>query len=295
MKNKKTKVLVFGNSGLLGGEFLNFFSPAEFSVSGYDSKTCDIAKFDLVLKIIKKTKPDIVVNCAGKISLAECDNDPLGSYMDNSIGPGNIARALKILNKKSVFFQISTSYVFGGRSAAPCVENAEAKPGNVYSWSKLLGEKIVEQELENCNSVRYHIIRTGWLYGGFRRTFIEEFADSLMEDKTVKLVSDNYNVPTWTKDLVEASIALWKDEKSKSGIYHLFNSYKKPVAKYDIGIFIASILGTGVKKIEPCLYADVSKVGRLGNDLLINTKTKALPDWKKSLADYLKSKYKKSF
>lgn len=288
MVNKKTKVLVFGKSGLLGGEFFNFFLSKKYSVSGYDSKSCDITKFNEVLKVIKKIKPDITVNCSGKISIAGCNNDPLGSYMVNSIGPGNIARALKLLNKESVFFQISTSYIFGGQTAGACKENAEVKPVNVYGWSKFFGEKIVEQELENSGLVKYYIIRTGWLYGGFRRTFIEEIVDSLKADKPIKLISDNYNVPTWTKDLVEAAAALSRNKKSKSGIYHLFDSYKKPVNKYEIGIFIAGILGMSPEKLEPCRYSDISKIGRLGNDILVNTKTKALPDWKKSLVAYLK-------
>lgn len=295
MENKRIKALIFGKSGLLGGEFFDFFLSNKFSVFGYDSKGCDITKFDRVFKIIKKIKPDIVINCAAKISLDECENDPLKAYMVNSIGSGNIARAIKFLNKKATFFHISTSYIFGGKISGGYRENADVKPVNVYGWSKFLGEKIVEQELWNSSLVRYYIIRTGWLYGEFRKTFIEEIVDSLRLNKTIKLVSDNYNVPTWTRDLVRWVILLLKNKKSESGIYHLFNSYDKPVAKYDIGVFIAGILGISHGELSPCRYKDVSKIGKPGNTILINSKIKDLPNWKKSLAAYLKFKYGSSF
>lgn len=215
--------------------------------------------------------------------------------MINFIGPGNIARALKFLNKKTTFLHISTSYIFRGKTLRGYRENADAKPVNAYGWSKFLGEKIVEQELKNSNFIKYYILRTGWFYGEFRRTFIEEIVDSLKANKAIKLVSDNYNIPTWTRDLVEGAVILLKNKKSKSGIYHLLNSYKKPVTKYDIGIFIAGILGISSKRLKPCYYKDIFKTGGPGNGILINSKTIGLPDWKKSLVSYLKFKYGSSF
>ncbi|MDO8430324.1 MAG: sugar nucleotide-binding protein [bacterium] len=295
MKNKRIRVVVFGKSGLLGGEFFSYFISKKISVFGYDSKSCDITKFDQIFKIIKKIKPDIVINCSGKINIDKCEEDPVGAYMVNSIGPGNIARALKLLNKKTAFFHISTAYIFGGKASGGYKENSDVKPVNIYGWSKFLGEKIVEQELRKNSLVKYFIIRTGWMYGGFRRTFIEDIIDSLRTNKTMKLVTDNYNVPTWTGDLVRGAVALLKNKKLKSGIYHLFNSYKKPVAKYDIGVFMAGILRINTKRLEPCRYKDVSKIGKPGNTILINSKVKNLPDWKKSLARYLKLKYWNSF
>lgn len=278
MKNKKTKVLVFGSSGLLGGEIFNYFFSKGFSVSGYNSKSCDITKFDQVLKIIKKIKPDIVINCAGKIGINECENDPLGAYSANSIGPGNIARALKLLKREAVFLHISSSYASGG------------KPADVYGLSKSFGEKIIEQELKNSSLVKYYIIITGWLYGRFRRTFVEEIADSLLSDRTIKLIFDNYAVPTWTKDLAKGAVVLLKNKKLKSGIYHLSNSYEKPVSKYDIGVFIAGILGKRSDGLRPCRHKDIFKISRRQNTEPATSKNIKLPHWKKSLADYLKSK-----
>lgn len=295
MKNKNTKVLIFGKSGLLGGEFYDLFSSKGFSVFGYDSGGCDITKPDQVFRIIKKIKPDIVINCAAKIGINECEKNPVGAYLVNSIGPGNIARALKLLKIKALFLHISSSYIFRGNALRGHREDADVKPINAYGWSKFLGEKIIEQELKNSSSVKYYIIRTGWLYGGFRKTFIEEIVDSLRANKTIKLVADNYNIPTWTRDLVRGAVTLSKNKKSESGIYHLFNSYEKPVTKYDIGVFIAGILGVNSGVFKMCRYKDIFKTGAPGNIILVNSKTNNLPNWKKSLTNYLKFKYGNNF
>jgi dTDP-4-dehydrorhamnose reductase len=288
----KNKVLIFGSSGLLGGEFVSFLSKNKRqSLFKYDLNNSNISDFEQVSKIVKKIKPDIVINCAAKINIDNCEADPLGTWMTNSIGPGNIARSLKLLNKKAVFIHISTSDIFDGKVSTGYREEANAKPINVYGWSKLVGEKIIEQELRGDKLIKYFILRTGWLYGGFRRTFIEQIVDSLISKKSIDLVSDQNSVPTWTGDLVGRAALFLKNNKFKSGIYHLINSCERPVSKFEVGVFISKKLGLNCKMIKKSFYKDIFKTSRPRNTILINSKIERLADWKKSLVNYLDLKY----
>lgn len=288
----KNKILVFGSSGLLGGEFVDLLSRDKRSaVFKYNSNNSNIGDLEQVFKIIKKIKPDIVINCAAKTNIDNCEADPLGTWMTNSIGPGNIARSLKLLDKKVIFLHISTSDIFDGKILMGYREDAEPKPINVYGWSKLIGEKIIEQELRDNKLVKYFIVRTGWLYGGSRRTFVEQIIDALISGKLIKLVSDQRSVPTWTRDLVSRSALFFKNNKFRSGIYHLTDNYERPVSKFEVGVFISKALGASRKAISGGSYKDIFKTVRPKNTILINSKTGRLPDWKRSLVDYLNLKY----
>jgi dTDP-4-dehydrorhamnose reductase len=288
----KNKVLIFGSSGLLGGEFVGFLSKdKKNTLFKYDSRNSNISDFEQVLKIIKKIRPDIVINCAAKINIDSCEADPLGAWMANSIGPGNIARSLKLLDKKAIFLHISTSDVFDGRVSTGYRENSEAKPINVYSWSKFVGEKIIEEELKNSKLIKYFIIRTGWLYGESRKTFIDVIMDSLASNKSFEVVSDQRSVPTWTRDLVECAALFITNKKFKGGIYHLINNCEKSVSKFEVGVFISKMLGAGQGVIKKGYCKSIFKTIRPQNTILINSKIRRLPDWKRSLINYLNLKY----
>ena len=289
MKRKITKVLIFGLSGMLGREFTDLLSrDKKFSIFGYNSKNSDITNFEGIWAIINKIKPDIVINCAAKINVDACELDPLGTWMVNSVGPGNIARCLRLSKKKCTLLQISSSDVFSGQGEGTYKENAVASPVNVYGWSKLAGEKLVEQELINDKFVKYLIIRTGWLYGKFRNTFVENIVDSLKSNMPIRLVSDKYNIPTWTYDLVVAAMLL-VNNNSKSGIYHLVsNGNKGAVSKYELAVYISHVLGLKHNQLKRCKHRDIFKTVRATRIILVNSKTEILPDWEESIMRYLK-------
>lgn len=289
----KNKVLIFGSSGLLGGEFVNFLSTdRKFVIYKYNSKNSDISDYDKVFKIVNKIQPNIVINCAAKINIDNCEVDYIDALMTNSIGPGNIARALKFLNKESIFLHISTSDIFSGKISMGYKEGSVPQPINAYGWSKFLGEKNIERELKECDYVKYFIVRTGWLYGGVRKTFIDGIIESLISNKPIKLVSDQYSVPTWTRDLVRHATLFFKNKKLKRGIYHLVNNYKKPVSKFEIGIFISKTLGLNSGLIKGVSREVIFKTIRSKNTTLINSKIKNIRNWREALINYLDLNYK---
>lgn len=282
------KVLLFGSNGMLGRELAEYFSKfSKYKVIPVDKEEADIVSYDSVFKIIKKYKPDLVINSAALINVEYCEANPLEAYKVNSVGPGNIAKALKeakLLN--SILVQISTSDVFGGEKNF-FREHDEPRPVNTYGFSKFLGEKILGHELKD-GTIKYFIVRTNWLYSKHRKTFVDFIYDNLLEKKQTEIIADQFGVVTWAKDLAESVGDLIKNSnKYQSGIYHLVSSFNRRLSRLDIAKEIAKIAKAENKYLKPGKRADVFKVPRPESVVLINSKFPKMPDWKKSLKKFL--------
>jgi dTDP-4-dehydrorhamnose reductase len=210
--------------------------------------------------------------------------------MINSIGPGNIVKALDGANLSDAkLIQISTSDVFGGEKNF-FKENDHPKPINVYGWSKFMGEKILEHEAKT-RGIKYFIVRTNWLYSKHRKTFVDFIHENLLQKKQIEVISDQYGVVTWAKDLVESLVNFINNSKKyESGIYHLVSSFDRRLSRMDIAKEIASITGFESKFLKSSKMENIFKVLRPKNVVLINSKFPKMPDWKKSLKKFLLTK-----
>ncbi len=284
------KVLIFGSSGMLGRELVEHFSSfSKYKIIAVDKMDGDITSYDSILGIIKKHKPDFVINCAALINVEYCEVNSMRAYSINSMGAGNIARASADLNlKKTKFIQISTSDVFGGKKKY-FKENDKPNPVNIYGWSKFFGEKLVEQICTE-NSIDYFIIRTSWLYSKYKKTFVDFIYENLRDKKQIKVISDQFGVVTWAKDLAKYIGNFVKNsEKHESGIYHLVSSFDKRLSRLDIAREIAKIADAESKPLKRSKMASVFKIPRPQGAVLINSKLPKMPNWKKSLKRYLLS------
>lgn len=65
LKNKK--ILILGAKGFLAKNLIQELKRKEIKFSYLEKNDCDLLNFSKSLKIIKKKKPDIIFNCAGKV------------------------------------------------------------------------------------------------------------------------------------------------------------------------------------------------------------------------------------
>ena len=121
----------------------------------------DITDRACVEKILRKTKPDVVVHCAAwtAVDLAEDEDKKPLVHAINADGTKYIADVCKELDCKMVY--ISTDYVFDGQGTEPWLPDCkDYKPLNVYGETKLAGELAVSETLE-----KYFIVRIAWVFG----------------------------------------------------------------------------------------------------------------------------------
>jgi len=292
---KRKKILIFGAKGMIGQEFVNYLKRDKlYEVVTPGRATVDIAKFEQVLKIIKKIKPDVIINCAAIINVDYCEKNPVTAFKVNAIGAGNLLSALEKLNfLKTVVLHISTSDVFGNNNKKVRAEDDIPVPVNIYGWSKLGGEKILAATAKN-KKIKYFIIRTSWIYSEHKDTFVDFVVNSLKDKKFVSIISDQYNTITWARDLVEASGKLIRtSHKYKSGIYHITNRSKTKLSKYNIALEIAKQLKFNKKYLKKGFKDDIFDTARPDCAILAKNKFINMPIWNNSLIKYLNLKYGK--
>jgi dTDP-4-dehydrorhamnose reductase len=148
----KKKILVLGNSGLIGHQVFNYLQKFEvYSVYGL-SKSNKFFENTILLnlrdelalkKVINNLLPDIIINCAG-VLIESSNLDPENAIYLNSYLPHSLNNICTDLNIK--FIHISTDCVFSGDRGN--YSEDDYKDGRtIYAKTKGLGEFVSNKNL----------------------------------------------------------------------------------------------------------------------------------------------------
>ena len=148
------KVLVTGGHGLIGSRFVELYSK-KYKLITPSFPTIDLTKKKTLIKIIKKEKPDVVVNFAAYTNVSEAEsqrNDKKGScWMINVQGTKNL---VSLIDSKNIHLvHISTNYAFssflarrGPNKEDDLLEKTPSKTG-WYAFTKAESERVVRKVL----------------------------------------------------------------------------------------------------------------------------------------------------
>ena len=165
LKSKK-KILILGSTGMLGHQLYNFFKKKKYPVRGLCRNkkkilnkyikqnkfiSLDLNKLNELEKIIRKYKPNFVINCAGIIKQKTNKYNKDKIYFINSYLPNYLSILAKKNNFK--FIHISTDCVFDGNKGN-YTETDIPNSIDAYGFSKSLGEV----SSFNCLTLRTSII-----------------------------------------------------------------------------------------------------------------------------------------
>ena len=193
------KILVTGCNGQLGRAINKVYQNDEVTfvntdvVEGDGVVALDITKVEAVMALVRREKPDVIINCAAHTNVDKCEEQWDLAYQINAIGPRNLSIAAREIGAKLV--HVSTDYVFAGDGDRPYTEFDDVAPNSAYGKTKLEGERFVRQFAD-----RYFIVRTAWLYGdgkNFAKTMLRL---SETHDK-VSVVCDQIGSPTSAMEL----------------------------------------------------------------------------------------------
>jgi len=211
------KVLVTGSNGQLGYDVVNELKKRNQNVIGVDVDDMDITNRSSVTTTITTFHPDAIIHCAAwtDVDGAEDEKNKRRVWEVNVIGTKNIAEACKCNGCK--FMYISTDYVFNGQGSIPWApECKEFNPRNFYGKSKLEGELLIENLLDN-----FFIIRIEWLFGINGINFISKMLKIGKSNDVVRVVNDQIGTPTYSIDLARLLVDFIFTEKY--GYYHVTN------------------------------------------------------------------------
>ena len=149
------------------------------------------------------------------------------------------------LAKDARVFHLSTDYVFDGVAEGHRQESDLTNPLSVYGQSKAAGEERVL-----AVSDRFLVIRTSWVFGPHRPSFLDAILQRAREQETVEAIDDKYSSPCYSVDfasllepLVDADIA--------GGLLHLCNSGTCSWREYgQYAVDVAAELGVELKTRE---------------------------------------------
>ena len=224
--NYKSNILILGSSGLIGHQIYNYLlNFEEYNILGVsksrkfknDDLNIDFENINLLEKLINEFKPNIIINCAGKLISASNKSPDSAIYL-NAYFPHLLLKIADKANAKLI--HISTDCVFSGNKGN--YSENELKDGTtIYSKTKSLGE---------INSNKHLTIRTSVIGPEIDLKGEELFNWFMCQSKPI----EGYTESIWSgvSTIVLASVIKRCVDKNITGIYNV--TTKDPINKFDL-------------------------------------------------------------
>lgn len=276
------KYLITGGTGQLGHDIVKeLISRGGLNYLAPTTKEMNITNKDEVEKVILGYKPDIIFHCAAYTAVDKAEEDRENCYNVNVNGTKNIVSVAEKINAKVVY--ISTDYVFDGTKKTEYETEDITNPINYYGYTKLLGEKEVQQLND------YLIVRISWVFGENGKNFVKTMLN-LAETKTeLSIVSDQIGSPTYTKDL--SKLLLDMIENNKKGLF--FATNEDFCSWYEFAEYIFKINNINIKlnKVLTKDYKTLAKRplnSKLSKNKLDEEGLTRLPSWQDATSRFCK-------
>jgi dTDP-4-dehydrorhamnose reductase len=262
------KILITGANGFVGQvlagrvrqsqDFHLLATSASESLQGSggtgDFQRMDITSQEQVSTVIGSFHPDVIVHCAAMTQVDPCEQEPERCDRVNIEGTRQVAKAAERIGARFVF--LSTDFVFDGLKG-PYQEDDQPNPVSTYGWSKLQGE-FITQSLRTP----WAIVRTILVYGVApsmsRGNLVTWVRSSLLNGTPIRVVDDQFRMPTLVDDLAEGIIRIIRLQKE--GTYHL--SGPERVSVYDFARMTGRFFGLDASLITPVKSAELNQPGR---------------------------------
>lgn len=223
------RILLTGKTGQVGYQLERSLQGLG-EVVALNSAQMNLADLDQVREVIRKTKPDLIVNPAAYTAVDLAEREPDLAMRINGEAPGVMAEEARNLGAAMIHY--STDYVFDGTKQGAYTEDDVPNPLNVYGSSKLAGERAVQ-----AAGIPFLILRTSWVYGMHGKNFLRTVMRLALERDELRIVADQFGAPTWSRTIADTTAHIvarlqanvrdrsagidrgpWQQQ---SGVYHL--------------------------------------------------------------------------
>lgn len=270
------RVLLTGAYGQLGRCLLDRV-PAEWILLACGSAELDITDRPAVERVVKKFRPDVIINAAAYTAVDKAETDRIRAMKVNAIGPENLAIAAHQHGARLI--HLSTDYVFDGSKKTPYTESDLPCPINFYGLSKWEGEKRVFSVLPDAV-----VIRTSWVFSEYGANFVKTMLRLAETRSEISVVNDQFGCPTYAGDLAQAIITL-ASRAEAAGVYHYCGDVAVSWCEFAQAIFVAAQRDVLVKGIGSAQYPMAA--ARPANSVLNMSRSLELKIKKSNWQDYL--------
>lgn len=221
-------MVVTGGAGFIGSNFIRYFMERNknFIVVNIDKITYagnlrnltgmenspryhfikgDICNYELVNYVLRKFKPNYVVNFAAESHVDRSINMPMVFGESNFMGTMTLLQGLKHIweknsMRKNRFIQISTDEVYGSldNSNDYFFEESNLYPNSPYSASKAAADLMVRAYTQTYG-IPAIITRCCNNYGPYQNTekLIPKIISHALKDEPIPIYGDGHNVREW--------------------------------------------------------------------------------------------------
>ena len=232
-----TKILLTGANGQLG-KTISLLKPKNFDLINLTRNELDLTDSEKCKNIIKDIKPDWLINCGAYTQVDNAEKEAEKAMKINADAPRAFSEALK--ENGGNLLQISTDFVFNGKSNVPYKTRDIKDPINTYGYSKSVGEDFIEKILEP--SGQSIILRTSWVISPFGKNFLLTMLNLHKTKKEFNVVSDQIGCPTSTFTLAKVCWDLVLNKMSSIIFPNKFHYSDAGIASwYDLAFAIGEI------------------------------------------------------
>jgi len=282
------KILITGAAGLVGSHLARRLAK-DYDVLALGHRDLDITDRKAVRRIVSDAKPALVINCA-VLQVDESERDLAKAQAVNVDGPRYLAEAASEVGAEIVHF--STQYAFAGEplERASYTINDEPNPVNVYGRTKVAGEAAVR---DAC--ARSYIVRTSWVYGSGKKSFLCDVHNDLRTGKKVRAIDDIWSSTTYVEDLIDRVMTI--RSTGQCGTFHVVN--EAICSYYEFALEAGRLLGLTRQQIDTLIEItherDMKRIAvrpRYTPLRCLLSENLGLPpmrDWRAALRDYVHS------
>ncbi len=274
------RLFVTGSRGQLGRALERTAPAGGHEFVGRDLPELDVTDAAAVRAAVLASAPDAIVNCAAYTAVDAAETDEARALAVNGTAVGHLAAAAD--EAGAVLVQVSTDYVFDGRSDRPYREADQVNPESAYGRTKLAGETAA------AAAHRHLVVRTAWLFGE-GHNFVEAIRKQIVGGAaSLRVVGDQRGCPTYAGDLATAIVRLL--DVGATGVIHVVNAGS--ATWFEFARAIAQRLGSGVE-VVPISTAETNRPARRPACSLLDTSRLRsvlgadLPPWQDALGRYL--------
>ncbi|QQR88741.1 MAG: SDR family oxidoreductase [Myxococcales bacterium] len=273
---KTKKITISGASGLLGAELTKAFcqDPHYTTCGVYHDHRPQIAHANLIKadltqeqqveKVVELGNPDVIIHCAGMVSLLGCEQHKERARSINVEITRYLAQFAQKKNAKFIF--ISSDFVFDGK-VGTYTESSEPRPLNYYGETKVEGETLA-RAVANHLVIRTTFFGTTYVKKA-KQSYNEWIESSLNETGKAFCYINRYFSPVSTITL--SSIIKKMVEKDVTGVYNV--SSDRRISRFEFAQYYAQVCGLDVGDIKEAVDPVAIRPFDLSLD---NTKVKKL-------------------